>query len=537
MKRPGWFRQWGLLQVGWLAAFLLPAAPALGQAAIRPRAADDLPTPWRTGEWQEPPGIAKPALFAEGALPIDLPTALRLAQTSNLDIAQARQTVQVARAALERARSQVLPSVTGGSTFVDHEGRIQQAVGNILNSNRNSLFVGGGQSVAFQFSEAIFTTLAARQVVDAAQAGVQRVTNDTLLTVAEAYFTVLRARRRLARAEETLVFLTSDQPAESRGKSKGLLPLIRDFVEVGGRDALVADLARVQVEVLRRREERTAAYQDYRVAAADLARLLRLDPQTPLVPVEDFRHPLDLPGADWLGRDLEALVVAALSNRPELAENQALVRAALDRVRAAQLRPLLPGVVLNYSAGGFGGGPNFLSKESTKGLGIGTRMTPSGWISDFGGRADFDVSLVWRLQNLGFGNQAEVREQRALQRQAELRQIQLQDRVVTQVVQAHELVQRGAERLDITRSALLDPKGQPEGPVYRSLRLNFDRIRGAEGRPLEVLDSIRGLNDLLEAYYQAMTDYERARFRLLIALGLPPETLLGTAKPPARPRP
>jgi hypothetical protein len=63
------------------------------------------------------------------------------------------------------------------------------------------------------------------------------------------------------------------------------------------------------------------------------------------------------------------------------------------------------------------------------------------------------------------------------------------------------------------------------------LRLNFDRIRTVPNtRPLEVLDSVRGLNDTLEAYGQAVTDYERARFRLLIALGLPPRELLS---PPA----
>src|SRR5262249_49396299 len=147
----------------------------------------------------------------------------------------------------------------------------------------------------------------------------------------------------------------------------------------------------------------------------------------------------------------------------------------------------------------------------------------SGRIHNFNTRTDFDVTLVWRLQNLGVGNLAEYREQRALYQQAQLRQLQVQDRVITQVVQALEQGRQGQERVRITRSALFAPKGAADGPVYRSLRLNFDRIRGAEGRPLEVLDSIRGLNDLLEAYYQAMTDLERAYFRLLTALGLPPQ--------------
>ena len=36
-----------------------------------------------------------------------------------------------------------------------------------------------------------------------------------------------------------------------------------------------------------------------------------------------------------------------------------------------------------------------------------------------------------------------------------------------------------------------------------------------------VYDSIRGLNDLLDVYGQAITDYERAQFALMAALGLP----------------
>ena len=55
------------------------------------------------------------------------------------------------------------------------------------------------------------------------------------------------------------------------------------------------------------------------------------------------------------------------------------------------------------------------------------------------------------------------------------------------------------------------------------------------GRPLEVLDSIRSLSDLLDAYGQSCTDYERARFRLLVALGIPPAEL--TAPPGNLPPP
>src|SRR5439155_17335310 len=300
-----------------------------------------------------------------------------------------------------------------------------------------------------------------------------------------------------------------------------------------------SEVERVRVEVLRRQEERAAAVQEMRVATAELARLVRLDPVVPLWPLEDFRVPIDIPGP-WFDQPLEELVRVALDNRPELAENQALVRAAVQRVSAARWRPLLPNFIVNYNWGDFGGGPDLnppiiVGGKSTNQPGFG----PSGRILHMSNRSDFDATLVWRLQNLGFGNMAEIRENEALARQATLRQLQVQDQVVAQVVQTYEWVSGWRRRMEFMRTALFDDAGKATGPVFQSLRLNFERVRTVEKtRALEVLDSIRGLNDALEAYGQAVTDYERARFRLLIALGLAPEEILARlAQPDLHPNP
>jgi outer membrane protein TolC len=484
------------------------------------------------------------AFFSRGPVPIDFPAALRLAQTSNLDIAQAREAVAQAQALVLRAQAQILPNFALGSTYTKHEGNIAKTEGNIIKANKDSLFVGGGPSLSVALNDALFLPLVARQTRAAAQAGVQRVTLDTLLAVADAYLGILRARRRLARIDETLDYLTSDQRTPNRADAKGLYPLVKDFVESGQVVALRADLARVEVEIARRQDERRAALQDLRLATAELARLLHLDPQVPLWPVENFRTALSLPGEAWLNQTVEELVGFALRNRPELAESEAVVQAAIGRLRAAKTRPLVPTLVSNFSWGDFGGGPDLndpiIRPPTTKG-GAPTTVTvsgfgPSGRIRHFAPRTDYDVSLVWKLQNLGLGNLAEVREQKALVQQAELRRLAAQDRVATQVVQAQELLESWKDRLAIARAALFDDKGKANGPVFLSLRLNFARIRNVEGtRPLEVLDSIRGLSDVLEAYGQALTDYERSHFRLLVVLGLPPEGLLDPACLPPPP--
>src|SRR5262249_10305441 len=154
---------------------------------------------------------------------------------------------------------------------------------------------GGGPSLSVGLTDVLFGPLAARQVLTATRAGLRRVNNDTLLAVADAYFNVLRARRRLARVGETLDFLDSDRSAENRAGSKGLLQVTEAVFKVGALEVLRAEVERVRVEILRRREERVAALQELRLATAELARLLQLDPQIPLWPVEDFRYPLALP--------------------------------------------------------------------------------------------------------------------------------------------------------------------------------------------------------------------------------------------------
>jgi outer membrane protein TolC len=483
----------------------------------------------------EPPLMADPAIVLQSAAqPLTLPIALRLSQTNNLDIAQAREFVRQAGIVLDRARIGFVPTFNIGSAYNHHEGTIQKTEGNIIFANRDSLFVGGGPSLNLSFSDAFFAPLVARQLAAGSEAAFARQMNDTLLAVADAYFEVLRVRRRLARIEETLDYLASERAAPGRAGSKGLLPVVQSVQLAGGAEASRAEVERVRIEVLRRREEKAAVLREFRAAMAELARLVRLDPQVPLWPAEDFRFPMPLPGAAWTAAPLEELVRVALSNRPELAESQALIRAAVERVRTAKYRPFMPNVVLAYNWGDFGGGPDTnpniitpATKTSPAKVTAQPGFAASGSINRFDPRTDFDVALVWKFQNMGFGDIANVREQRSRLRQSEFVQLQVQDRVVAQVVQVNELMQGARDRVRVMQQALFDPDGAANGPVFQALRLNFDRIRTVPTtRPLEVLDSIRGLNDTLEAYGQAITDFERTRFRLLVVLGLPPRELL-----------
>lgn len=143
------------------------------------------------------------------------------------------------------------------------------------------------------------------------------------------------------------------------------------------------------------------------------------------------------------------------------------------------------------------------------------------------------MTVGWQLQGMGFGNAAERREATAVNTQARIRLLAAHDRVKAQVVTTRAALTRNNERLWTAWQAISDKDGKPAGPVFESVRLNFERIRGGEGRPLEALDSIRGLNDTFEAFANGLSEYDRARFRLLVVLGVPSAALVDPARMPA----
>jgi outer membrane protein TolC len=124
-------------------------------------------------------------------------------------------------------------------------------------------------------------------------------------------------------------------------------------VEVDRAKKFVADL----------QQQATSAREEWRVHSADLTQLLRLDPRAVVIPLEHDHLQITLIDP---GRLLDDLIPIALTNRPELASQQALVQAALQALRREKIRPLTPSILLNgfqtpneqIQAGIFGIGAN-----------------------------------------------------------------------------------------------------------------------------------------------------------------------------------
>lgn len=422
---------------------------------------------------------------------IDLGVALRLAGVGNPTIALARERVREAAAAELAARSLLLPSVNVGGNYRRHRGAFQSGQGFLRYTDLQSLYLGAGAGAVgsgtvtipgvrlfAHLGDAVFEPLAARQQTAVRRADAAATDNSVLLDVATRYLELVGAEARLdvlRRGEADItevVRVTAVYAAKGQGRAAD-----------ANRAAANADLLRRQIR---------AAEEDVAVASARLAGLLNLSPaerlRTPGGPVE----PLRLLPEDSA---IEPLVEAAVRSRPEVAARAAAIGEAEARRRQERVRPWLPTVSAGFSAGTFGAGA-----EQTN-----TSLNP------FAGRTDFDVLAVWNVQNFGLGNRARVRRTDALVGVAVAGYDAAVNLVRREVAEALAAAQAAARQIGQARSAV--------SIAEEGFRLEAERIRQGQGRPIEVLDSFNQLLDARQEVVRAVVAFDVAQFRLFVAVG------------------
>src|SRR5262249_8794167 len=254
---------------------------------------------------------------------IDLPTALRLAGAQNLDVAIARERLAEARAAQESAREQFFPWVSPGAGYRRHDGKIQRVEGPIIDADKQSYNAGATLTAQVDLGDAYFKTLAAQQVVKAADQGLAAQSRDAVLAAAQGYFDLAKAQARIGVAREG-VKISEDYEGE-----------LHQAVAIG--IAFKGEELRVHVQTEAERVRLRQAPEEQRVAAARLAQTLHLAPTVDLVARDTDLVPLSLPGAD---AELRVLVRQALASRPELQQSSALVAAARETRAAAVYGPM-----------------------------------------------------------------------------------------------------------------------------------------------------------------------------------------------------
>jgi outer membrane protein TolC len=430
-------------------------------------------------------------------LPINLSTALRLSNARPLVIAVAQAQVQLAAAQAEQANVLWLPSAVGGADYIRHAGGNQSVSGNLVNQNTNFFIAGGSAELRMSTTDAIFEPLAARRVLESRRIDTQTARNEALRATADAYFSVQLARG------------TYGAMVDATAKSTELVRRVQSLA--GG---LVApdEIDRARTLEASLAQATQMALQHWRVSSANLTRVLRLDPSAVVVPQEPDHLQVSLiaPGAC-----VDDLIVAGLHNRPELASQQELVQATLIRLKREKLRPLIPSVLITGN-----GTPDFLYMGGIFGTGQGDDL------NQWGSRADVSAQLVWRLEHLGFGNQARIREQRAESHLATIELFKIQDDVAAEVAQAKADVESATTRVKQAETGLqqglqtytANLKGM--GQTQR-----FGDVLTLINRPQEVVAALQQLQLAYVNYYATVAEFNRAQFRLFYAMGFPAEEL------------
>jgi outer membrane protein TolC len=423
-----------------------------------------------------------------GTMPIDLATALKLANARNFQIALANERVNEAAAQLRRKKYLLIPTLTLGASWHHHEGRLQASGGSIREVSRSSAFFGGGAgavgagapmlpglSVSANLADIYFAPLAARQNHAAMKAAGAAVNNMVSLSVAEAYFELVRARANVGVAEEAL-----KNAAE-------LTKVTAGFASSG--EGLRSDAQRAQVEQLIRQRGLEQANEGMQVAAARLAQLLHLEAGVDLEPSDANPAPVAVIDAS---KPVQELVAKALKNRPEVQQSGSLVRRAEQNLKNVRYSQVVPNVALGVSGGGFGGG-----------VGGGIARTDV--------RTDVNALVFWRWESFGLGEKAKIQAQRSVVNQAVHSRTGMMDSIVAQVRQSYAQVNSRQRQIAIAEEAVKSAR--------QSYELNRNRIFEKQGLPIEVLQAIQSLNAARQLYVDTVTDYNQAQFRLLTAVG------------------
>ncbi len=462
----------------------VPRASFLGAAVL----ATALAVSGRAGE-SASTGLAN-SLSASGTnlvYPIDLPTTLRLAGAQNLDIQIAREHLNEAEANRQSAIEEFLPWLAPGVAYHRRDG-VAQAVpsGVISDAHFQSYAPGATLAAQMALGDAIYNSLAAKQLLRASDQRLEAQRQDSTLSAAQGYFDLAKAKALVAVLRQAL--------ATSQDYQQQLHAAVMAGIAFKGDELRVQSQTEHYEIVLRQ------ALEQQRVAAANLAQVLHLDSRVELIPLETELLPLTLFETN---SSLDRLVERALASRPELKQSQAVISAARAEKTGSAYGPLIPSVGAQVFGGGLGGGPD-------------------GGPSNLGAEGDYAVGLSWRIGPGGLFDSGRIHASRARLEAARLSDSKLKDTVISQVVASLARVQSLAGQIQLTRHNVTT--------AGETLRLTRERKQFGVGVVLEDIQAQQDLNQARSDYVAALAEYNKAQYALNKATG-------GTAgiQTPARP--
>jgi outer membrane protein TolC len=401
---------------------------------------------------------------------IDLPTTLRLAGAQNLDVKLAQERLAEARALHQSAIAQFFPWISPGIGYRQHEDKIQDVQGNIIDVHKNSYAPGATLAAQVDVGDAIFKSLASKQIATAAGHALEAQREDSVLAAAQGYFDLALAQGAVGIARESVNIASNYEAQLLNAVSNGL--------------AFKGDALRASVQKERDQLALRQLLEQHRVAAARLAQTLRLDPAVELIAQDEDLAPLTLVETNTA---LASVVERTLASRPELKQSESLLVAARDTKNGAAYGPLIPSIGAQAFWGGLGGGRQ-------------------GIADTFGPQQDYFVGASWRIGPGGLFDFTRVRATDARLKQAQLGAEKLRDDILRQVVEAFTRWQSLGDQIQTAQRAMT--------AADESLRLTQQRKEFAVGVALETIEAEQDLTHAQLDYLKAVAEFNKAQYAL-----------------------
>jgi outer membrane protein TolC len=440
------------------------------------------------------PGLWPRALYENGqsnqdaVYSIDLPTTLRLAGARNLDIQIARERLNEAEANRQSAVEQFFPWVAPGVGYHRRDGEAQAVPSGVISDTHfQSYSPGATLEAQVGLGDALYNSLATKQLVQASNHALETQRQETILSAAQAYFDLVKAKALVQVATEAIQ-ISQDYQRELH-------------VAVNAGIAFRGDELRVQTQTEQYKIGLQRVLETQRVTAANLAQVLHLDSRVELAPLDSGVTPLKIFSTN---SSVNALVAQALTYRPELKQSQAFLAATRTAKNGAVYGPLIPSLGAAVFGGGLGGGPD-------------------GGPSTFGAEGDYLLSLSWRIGPGGLFDAGRVNGSKARLAAAQLADSKLKDLITSQVVSSLVRVNSTAAQIELAEHNL--------ETASETLRLTRQRKQYGVGVVLEDLQAQQALTQARSDYVTAVAENDKAQYALSRATGSVAEP------PPPNPQP
>lgn len=419
---------------------------------------------------------------------LSLSRVLEMAGTNNTELAIQVERVNQAKLDRNIAWYNWLPDVRVGGQYSAQEGLLQNTDGTTVNVDRDAYSRGLGHtgtgsgltsspglSLEVDLADAFFTPRIASRKLEAARQAQSATNSQVMLKAAELYYDLVESKRMIELMEANHAFASE------------LARVTSEFAQQG--QGLLSDSEQAGVYAMILESNLTDARLAYSAAEAEMARFLAIDASVEFSLRDSAISPLGIYGSV---PEFSQLMGAALSNRPELAQAEAIRAAAQEENSMRKWSPLFPKVAAYYSDNDFEGGYNGMDSVSSS-------------------RKDYSVALFWEIKGLGLTSYSDQAKQQSVYRQVQSIEEQVRADVAAEVRLAMHAVVHSQKQLSVLSEAVERARN--------AYSLTRERVFQNKGMPIEALQAMRLLEDAEKSMLRAAARYNLAQLRLMTVTG------------------